>query len=196
MSESIIDGTGSGYRAKVDNKNRLVVTAAAEDVKYYITRAGFGFIVSSNPVTLTSDSESAVLYFKTNEDSDILIADLTIKFGPSTGGSGVILGKEYAAPTGGTLLSDANSIYIPNLNDGSSATVDPGTVCYAGDEGKTVTGGVDIITQIYLPNSVESRQDVFIVKKGNSFAYKITPPTGNTSMTLFISFGIYLLDYL
>ncbi len=196
MSEvRIKNGRGVGNYAEVDSDGRLVTLSTTQTDVTSIVQNGRGFVVSTGIITLTDDSESAILYALINENSDVLITDLTYQFGPSTGGSNPALVNQYVAITGGTLVTDADPAAVGNYNTGSNVSLDTATLNYKGDQGKTVTGisiGSDLVNVGGPQHIVEGG---IIVTKGSNIALTVTPPTGNTNMQILIRVSLYLLDY-
>ena len=81
MSEMIMDGTGKGYQAQVDEKNRLRVLAVGKTIAEDAAKAGDSYNINTGTITLTSASESGVLYLKNNGDNDVIVAQVGYLFG-------------------------------------------------------------------------------------------------------------------
>ena len=60
----IEDGTGNGYKAKVDSQNRLRTLAISEGFNVDAASNGENFNINTGVMNLTSANESAVAYFK------------------------------------------------------------------------------------------------------------------------------------
>lgn len=191
MSSEIIDGTGSGKRAKVNKLNRLGVDATQESRQSFHNNIGRGWSLESGLITLTSDNESGVFYIKNNGDNDLVIEDLFIVLGNSTGGSGDHLIKIYVNPTGGTLITGASVANINNLRFGEPTL--PTAVYYKGAEGNTLTGQDSICCNIQFPAAGLYPVDIstFILPKGASMGVTYTPPTGNTSQSVNFAINFY-----
>ena len=69
----IVDGTGSGYRAAVDDHNRLKVDAIVEDVYVDAAENGRAFNINTEAVTYSGvgTREEGCLYVKNNETVDM-----------------------------------------------------------------------------------------------------------------------------
>ncbi len=121
MAGTIIDGTGSNYRAKVNSNNQLEVEATTESVYRVAVENGKAFNINSFDKTLSATSgEQAVLYIKNNSDEELELVNLFGGFWNVTPGSnGIFKIKVYQNPTGGTLISEANRIDIPNRQAGA-----------------------------------------------------------------------------
>ena len=59
---AILDGTGAGFRAKVNSLNQLKTSSVSEDAEAFATDLGDAYQIVSGRLTLTSGSPSAVLY--------------------------------------------------------------------------------------------------------------------------------------
>lgn len=182
MGDSIIDGTGKGTGAKVGDKHRLHTHSLSASAASVATVTGDVFNVSSELVTLTTDSDSAALYIKNNEDESISVTTLFVNLGTSTGGVGKSLVSFHLNPTSGTIITEEVAAQVLNRNIGNSETL---TVdAYKGAEAKTVSGG-DIIQ---LPLNGGAVVSEYVLSKGSRFALSVTPPPGNTSMQIQIGF--------
>ena len=182
MSEEIKDGTGTGLKAKVGDKNRLHTHSLSASASSVATATGEAFNVSSELVTLTTDGESSLLYVFNNEEGPISVTTLFINIGTSTGGSGEGLIKFHLNPTSGTLITDETAAQVLNRSIGTSATI--GINAYKGAEGKTCTGG----DEVQLPSTGGAIPSEYVLPRGASFALSYTPPTGNTSVQVQIGF--------
>jgi hypothetical protein len=182
MSEEIKDGTGSGNKAMVGDKNRLHTHSLSASSASVATATGEAFNVSSGLITLTDTSESSLLYIENNEEDIISITTLFVNIGTSTGGSTEGLLKFHLSPTAGTLITDATEAQVLNRNIGNPITLAANT--YKGAEGKTCTGG----SEIQLPSTGGGIASEYVLPRGASFAISYTPPAGNTSIQLQIGF--------
>ena len=64
--ETILDGTGKGYEAKVDSDYRLTVSSVSRDLSSESARIGENYNINTGAITLTTANESAVAYIKNN----------------------------------------------------------------------------------------------------------------------------------
>ena len=64
MSDFIKDGTGSGYRAEVDSKNRLRTMAVVESGGTTAALVGDLYNINTETINLTSANASSLLYIK------------------------------------------------------------------------------------------------------------------------------------
>ena len=90
MSLIITDGTGSGYKAKVDSENRLKVDALTEDVYVHAAEEGYAFNINTQSITISGVAPFTqdVLYVKNNETTDIEIVGWFIGEKSRTAGGG------------------------------------------------------------------------------------------------------------
>ena len=190
MSDVIKDGTGKAFTAKVDNTNSLKVRAVTLSEQEEALLGGRAFRIGSGIVTLTSASESYVLYLKNNDLRDIFIYEIVTVLGSSTGGTGRYESGFTLNPTGGTILSGSATAVI-NTNIGSSEVAD--VTATRGVEGTTASGGAEIET-LYVGAGRVVISDVLILPKGSDIAFKVTPPTSNSSMDISITVKFYFLN--
>ena len=197
MAEQLLDGTGTGKRAKVDVSNRLHTHSVTETIIQNAARTGDSYNINSGPITLTTASQSALLYFKNTGDSDIHIAAVGYLIGNSTGGAGDFHATVVKNPTTGTVISDAVAVAInENKNVGSSKILDIET--YKGAEGKTFTNGEDFYFSLLggAARTYVISTGTIVVPNGGSIGVNVTPQIGNTSMEIqiFMSVTEYNLD--
>lgn len=183
MAEEIIDGTGSGNRAKVDSSKRLYTNSLSQTIVENASSNGDSYNVNTGLITLTDATDSYVLYFKNEGQNDLQISTVGYLLGNSTGGSGDLRISISKNPTGGTIISDAVDVSInENKNAGSSNQLS--ALAYSGGTGKTATGGSDFY---YTLLAGAARPYIFstgniVLPTGSSIAVRIQPQTGNTSM--------------
>ena len=143
MAEQIIDGTGSGQKAKVDKNKQLHVFAVTETEQKQAALKGNEYNINTGKIALTGTGESAVLYFKNDENTDFVITAVALGIGTRsatvTDLAEVVI---YKNPTGGDVITDASAVEMKsNTNFGSSKTLKETTLAYKGKDGGTVTGG-------------------------------------------------------
>lgn len=193
MAETIQDGTGQGFEAKVDSRNRLATTGVNIAEKNEANKNGDAFNVNTLDVTLTSTTTSAVLYIKNNEPRSVRIPKIIYILGTSTGGSGDFKIEVIRNPTTGTIITTATDAgIVSNRNYGSSTTLDADV--FKGTEGATVTNGTKSVSTIFASTGMRAVIDVgeIEIPKGSSLAVEITPPSGNTSLIIQIALELYL----
>ena len=181
----IEDGTGRGFVAKVDSANRLVVSADQINEERTATALGEAWAFGSSLVSFTSSTASGVLYLRNTSERDMVVDRFRLMLGTVTGGTGDWLFRFVRNPTGGTLISNAVTAGITNLNHASSS--EPVGEYYRGVQGDTVTGGSGGSFpfkssgdgQYVIPNTR-------LLPKGSSIAIQITPPPGTTAAQMFV----------
>ena len=142
MAETILDGTGKGYEAKVDSDYRLTVSSVQRELSSEASRLGRNYNVNTGTITLTTANKSAVAYIKNNDDLNYIIKEIIVILGASTGGTGDLTVDLIQNPTQGTIVSGATDMdIIANRNFGSTRPFN--ALAYKGAEGNTMTDGVD-----------------------------------------------------
>lgn len=183
MELEIIDGAGSGKRAKVDTNQRLETFSVTEKRMADISkRNGNSFIITSDFISLTTTASfNGVLYVKNTDSSKLIFIDKVRVCGTGTSMNAMQC-KFIKNPTTGTLISDANAgIAIPS-NLGSSE-VFTGTVYAASADGKTITNG-DQFSQftVHLPgHSVNEYDGSIILTGGTALGIEIKPSAATTA---------------
>ena len=186
----IEDGTGTGRTAGVNALNRLENDAISVSRQSFHNSLGKGFSSESALITLTNASESAIWYMKNTGDRDIVIENLFMVLGNSTGGSGDILVKVYVNPTVGTIITNAVAANNNNLRFGDAGTLAADT--FKGAQGNTITDGtVCCNIQFPGPGLFPIDPSSFVIPKGATIGITMTPPTGNTSMSVNFATNMY-----
>ena len=183
MAEIIADGTGKGYQAQVDEKNRLRTLSVGRTIAEDAAKSGDSYNINTGTITLTSANQSGVLYIKNNGDNDVIIAQVGYLFGNSTGGSGDLNAKLVFNPTGGDVISNATNVDI-NINKNAGSSKSLSVDAYKGAEGGTLTGGDDAYLSL-LPGDGRSyviNTGSIHLPKGSSLGVLLTPQSGNTSV--------------
>lgn len=193
MSFTILDGRGTGKEASVDTNNRLLGNVLIDDLSNHASDHGQRYNINTGSIELTSANESAVLYFKNNEDSDYVINRIIYNLGASTSGVGEAIIDVFFNTTGGTIITTGPTDVDINVNQnlGSSNTLNADA--FKGAEARTQTGGILGFSSLILPGLRTSLvPGKLIVPKGKTIAVTITPPTSNTSMNVQIALSGYL----
>ncbi|MDO3651309.1 hypothetical protein [Nocardia mangyaensis] len=184
----IQDGTGTGKNAKVDTDNRLHVDSVSRTTFQQSVIKGNGYNINTGTITLTSDSESAIFYFKYTGDRAIIIKEILVIAGSTTGGSGDATIKVIKNPTTGTIVSTATDVDTSINRDFSSSKVIDGDI-YKGTEAATMTNGSTfaVTTRSAFTAPITFDAESIILRKSNSIGVKFTPPTGNTSQVVTVA---------
>jgi hypothetical protein len=190
----IVDGTGTGKKAKVDGNNRISVSAVLTLENEEATHLGNSFNINTGVFTLTNDTDTPVLYLKNNETAEVHVTGTAYGFWTSTGGSPTDLQITVIRnPTTGTIVTNAVPVAITsNRNYGSAKTLDADI--YIGSTGDTMTDGTDHLIFYALSASRIVPAIDEIIPKGSSIGIKVKPPAGNTSMQMYAAILLYVED--
>ena len=145
----LIDGTGKGYRQKVDERAFAHVFGVVETEIEDSTRQGLGFNINTGIVNISTDSATrcGILYFYNDEDEDVIINAAVSWVGTVSGTpTDPPLFWLVRNPTGGTTISNATAADMPGVNSnfGSNNTFKSTTLVYKGADGDgAFTGGSD-----------------------------------------------------
>jgi hypothetical protein len=194
MSNILEDGTGTGFKTKVDANNRLHVQSVSVTENDHSNTKGNAYNINSGIITLTNDIDTPVIYLKNNEDLDYHLQNIAVALEFSTGGDAsmtvITLVKN---PTAGTLISNANAVdIVSNRNFGSAQEID--VDAYKGATGSTLTDGDDFLIYFLQDDNRLFASTDSVIPKEKSVAVKILPPPGNTSMRVYVAFVGYILD--
>lgn len=192
MAQQIEDGTGNEYRAEVSANNRLFTDSVTRPQLEYACITGNAYNVSTGAMTLTTAGTSAVGYFKYTGDYTLIIKEILVILGASTGGTGNGTITLLKNPTSGTIVSNALPVASATNRDFSSANVMNATA-YKGAEGYTFTDG-----STFAVTSRDSTAQIItfdaapiILKRGNSIGVNYTPPSGNTSQSVIVAGTVF-----
>lgn len=181
MSLQLQDGTGSGYRAKISDDNRLLTQAITETASDHHSELGKRFNLNTGDITLTSANASGVLYFKNNDTENFHATVIVFNLGASTSGTGDMLIEIIKNPTTGTLISNATAVTTnSNFHFGSAVTLTG--LAYKGVEGATISdGSVFASTRAASNGRIVLTLGEIIIPKGSSIGIRYTPQASNTS---------------
>jgi hypothetical protein len=194
MAEEIIDGTGTGNRAKIDKHKRLHVDAITFGRSEQEVELGNGYSVNTGTFSLTSANKSACLYLKNDEDFDLVLTIMVYILGNSNANGDCTI-DVLRNPTTGTLIDGAVAAEMPgvNRNFGSSLSLKDTTLVYKGAEGNTFTNGTKVISSIVqTPSRTPIIIGDIVLPKGSSIGFDVTPPTGNTAMDIQLGLGFFI----
>jgi hypothetical protein len=183
MPDMILDGQGKGYRAKVNENQRLYTNSITIEENFSATKLGNSYNINTGIIDLTDATETPIMYFKNNEEQRFHILTVVFAAWTSTGGTGTDGVPKLVFvrnPTTGTIISSPTNVDInSNRNYGSSNTL---TVdAYKGATGDTMTDGSDhILVQLGTSGRTAISIDE-ILPKGSSIGVKYTPQGSNTS---------------
>lgn len=136
MSEQIRDGTGKGYLAQVNDRNRLATDGVMESFLRDISAVSeLSYYLATGFVSLTTTgSDNAILYFKYTGTKKLSL------FSVRTCGTATQQWIFLKNPTAGTIVDDASAGTAINLHLVSSNTLST-TIYKASADGKTFTDG-------------------------------------------------------
>ena len=142
MSTTIQDGTGSNIRAKVNDTHQLLTRTESLTEYEQGVADGRAFNINDNNKTVSAvTGQQAILYVANNSLVDLNLKNLFGSFWDRVAGSSdTNIIRLLQNPTGGTLISDASSLELPNRNFGSTNTFSDITAYGATAGGKTLTG--------------------------------------------------------
>lgn len=193
MSELVlVDGTGTGNRTKIDNTNRVLTRSTTLTSLEEAVVNGDAYSVSTGTVNLTSDSASAVYFYKNQEDVDVALTRSIYGAGASTGGTSSTYTIQSFLQGTGLSGGSGNDMNQQNLRFGSGKVMSL-TDSEIGAEGATVTAATALPT-FTLATGLSSFITTFIViPKDVTLAVTVTPPSGNTSMDIEVILNLHRL---
>ncbi len=187
----IIDGTGGGFRAKVDSSKRLLTRSISVQEDAEANANGDSYVITDGGTLLTSASQSTILFFQTDNERDLKI-DRVLALSTLSTGATLTAAWFFSFIKNPTSISEGTDFVPSNNNFGSANTLE-GTY-QKGAEGVTLTGGtpfgavpVSQVTPFNFPVDV-------IIPKGQRLGVNIIPPPGNTLFLAAIVFGAYLVS--
>jgi hypothetical protein len=191
MGFEIKDGTGTGNVARVDSENKLAVRAVQETEFEKAVLSGRAFNINTEFLTITTDTEHALLYLKNNEDRPLIVAAWFIGTDAGTNGANLGLVRTYYNPTGGTIISGGTDLTPVNRNAGNSRTLVADVK--AGGQGFTFTGQ-DTPAVLYQTQTVSSRVfgNVFLVLPKGSSLVATYDPNGAETINIYTGFQVYV----
>lgn len=186
MAEQIIDGSGSGSRARVDENKQLHTTAITQTETQDAVDKGDAYNINTGTIGLTSTTASGVLYFKNDEDNPFIIDAIAVGIDNLGTQAGACIITVIRNPTTGTLITGATAVDMnQNRNFGSSKTLKSTTLAYKGAEGNTVTDGDDIAL-FYQNAGTRGYYGIdFELPKGSSLAITIDTQTTSGTTNLY-----------
>lgn len=193
MPETIRDGSGGGYLAKVNAQRRLYTSAVTQTETQEALKVGRAYNINTGIITLTSAADTPVLYVKNNEDVAMHIGAIAVGVGATTGGSGINQITIIRNPTTGTIVSGATAVDInSNRNYGSANTVE--IDAYKGATTNTMTNGDDHIIFFQGNNGRLFASIEEYLPKGTSIGIKFNPGAGNTSVDVYVALVVHFED--
>ena len=189
----IDDGTGKGISAKVDSDYRLYTNAVTREEVQLSVYLGSGFNINTGLVDVTNAGvDNAIWYLKNDGSEDVVIYEILIILGTSTGGVGDGTLKVIRNPTGGTIVSGALTVEA-NVNRNFSSSNALEVITYKGATGSTLTGGDTLgSTNRNGASVINFTSTPFLLKTGNTVGVTWSAATGNTSQSVRIATTVFI----
>jgi hypothetical protein len=170
----IENGVGNGDKLKINGRNEALTFSVIESEAQASNDVGDAYNINTGDISVTTSTSSGVLYFKNDEDYDIVIESVAFGLRDVTGGDGKQKLYIIRNPTGGTLVDATTNVSMnANRNFGSSKTLKSTTLAYkASAQNQTLTGGTDIVMlyvdigRLYAPINME-------VPRGSSIGLRL-----------------------
>ena len=189
MPIEIRDGKGTGNRTRVGG-NRLFAHTIAEGEEVHASEQGDSYNINTGNIGLTSQSESAILYFKNNEDRDFIIDAIALGVDSSgtTGNDSIVTLMRNPTAASFSTAVDMNQ----NRNFGSSKTLTADV--FKGAEAATLTGG-NAIAQFYMDAGSRLFAGIdFVLTKGDAIGVKIDTDTTSGTTNVYAALIGHLKD--
>lgn len=191
MGFEITDGTGGGFSAKIDSKNRIFTKTVQKEEYADATSFGNSYTINSGYVTLTAASAtSGILFVKNNSNNDLVIDRINLSVKDSSGTSQThgrfIFYRNPGSMTGGSGVSVSSN----NLNFGSSNTLDISTE--RGQNAASFTNTSEVFGSPVIPlQNITFISSVATLPKGSSVGFSFVTPVGNTSIQVAIGLNVF-----
>jgi len=179
------DGTGSGFKAKVDSDKRLHTNTVSRNEVEQSIFLGNGYNINTGLVNITNAGvDNAVWYLKNDGADDVVIQEILIILGTTTGGTGDGTLKVFRNPTAGTIVSGALPVEA-NVNRNFSSSNQLDVTTYKGATAATFTDGTTFGSTNRSGSAVINFTSTpFLLKKGNSVGITWAAATSNTAQTV------------
>lgn len=184
MTNGVIrDGTGGGYSAEVSSDNKLRVRAISETRNQHSVEIGDAYNINTGDISSLANGESALLYFKNNEDTDFTVDAIAVGIKDATG-SNVHTVTVVRDPTSASFSTDVDM--NANRNFGSAKTLQ-NSLAYKGADAATLTGGTDA-AQFYMNESNRLFATVdFVIPKGTAMGVKLDLSLSSGTTTAYVA---------
>ena len=186
------DGKGRGFSAGVNSSNRLLTNSITLSEEIAAGQEGLSFAFSSQLVSFTSATASAILFLKNTSETDLIVDRARVMLGTVTGGTGDWTLTFLRNPTAGTIVTNALTAGITNVNHGSSQ--EPVGSFLRGVQGDTLTDGTGANFPVKSTGDNQLVFDLFrVLPTGASIGVRLTPPTGTTAATANVVLRAYYI---
>ena len=190
-----IVGGDNRFSAGVDSTNRLLTRTVSRTDGIDAGVRGDAFFLLTPPIVLTTANESACWVFQNDEDRDLIITKTIVSASESVGATSQVFQNRRAGGVGLSLTGGAGiAMPVQNKIFGSNQSLD--STSEIGDEGATLTTPQSTSPQFITTGQIAENDTFLILPKGVGFATLVTPPAGNTSMTITFLLECYLRESL
>jgi hypothetical protein len=143
----IENGAGNGKKLEINGRNEAKVFAISESEAQAASELGDAYNINTGEETFAASTSSALLYFKNDEDTDIIVEAIALGFKNSTTTDSHLAVYVVSNPTAGTLVTAATNVDMnQNRNFGSSKTLKSSTLAYKSTaQNQTFTDGDDVV---------------------------------------------------
>ena len=192
MSMTILDGTGSGNKARVDKRNKLRVAGIFEDEAIFSASNGDAYNINTGYFSVTADATLG--YIKNNDDRIMVVDAIAVgaKGGATYSDSPFL--TVVRNPTNGDLITDETPVaQNGNRNFGSNNEFNGNA--FRGKTGGTITGGDNVATlQLSTPPTRNFFTIDFFLPKGSSIGVSLTAPITGGTAEYYLAFIVHFLD--
>lgn len=183
---------GANIDAKVDQNNRVHVSAVNQQADMHATTHGDSYNINTGTIALTSGTASGVLYFKNDDVKDFVVQAIAVGLGSAASVTDLAVITIIKNPTS---VSFSAAVDInQNRNFGSSDTLATTSDVFKGAEGATVTGGSDILYFFQGEGGRLFATIDLIIPRGQSLAVTIDPNISSGTMNIYCALIGYLRD--
>ena len=188
----IIEGSNNpGNRVHVDDFGKMQTRSVTISEQSQKSLSGDSYNINTSDITLTSDVETPVFYFKNDTEDDSIVVPRIFITSLDSDAPGAFHACIYSGITGGTILA-ASDLAPQNFNFGSSKL--PGTTLKIGATGETFVGG-QRKPEFLFPSEKQRSLigfEAIVLPRGASMVLTVTPPTGSTSWVIQAGANFYI----
>jgi len=158
------DGTGSGYLAKVTNKNRLSVEAISISSQHYVSHTEESAYQASQEIDIAASEQTILLLQNGSTDKDMIVTYIRVH---SASAAATNKNAYFSIKIGGTYASGGSAIVPTNVNAGSTNAA---VGIFYGDTGIVTAGTFTEIDRNYTANSMQTynKEGALILKRGQA----------------------------
>ena len=186
-------GDGGVKRVLVTNKGRINALAASQSDTVAAVLDGNGFNLNTGVIGSLATADSAVLYYKHNEDIPIVIDTVVVGLTDADTNNPHVI-KIIRNPKNGTIVSGASAGDISQNRNFDSGLTLVNSTFYKGADGNTFTDGDDYILSYAGENGRSVLPISTVLRRGNSFGVTITPSLATGTISGYFALVCYLSD--